>query len=146
MSYLNPFSDNFILKIFFEWITDLLETIFVPDVEQIRSDFNTMLNTTREKLGLNDDTFNSFTGDWNEKPVEDVSSDYNIYGVGTLKLKFLDVSYLTRGIEYFRPAIKGLIVFLLLLYNYRMVLSFIGQDPGVYAMARDKANESRKEK
>lgn len=123
-----------------------MKEIFVPDVEQIKNDFNTMLTTTKAKIGISEDTFNAFTGDWNEKPVEDVSSDYYILGVGNLKLKFLDVSYLVQGVDYFRPFIRGLLVFLLLLYNYRMFLSFIGQDPCVYAMARDKANESGKEK
>ena len=65
------------------------------------------------------------------KPVTDIEGDYNIPGVGNMKLKFFDTKYLVQGVEYFRPFIRGFIVLLMAFYNIKMLLSFIRQDAGV---------------
>ena len=147
-NWLNPFSDDFILKIFFEWITDLLKEIFVPDTEQIKSNFNDMLESVSNSFGISFDSLEEFTDTWQEKPTDDIESDYNIHGVGTLKLKFLDTTYLVQGVNKFRPIIRGFVVLLLILYNYYQVLTFIGQDPRIAHNAEQAAEKhlSRKEK
>lgn len=68
-----------------------------------------------------------------EEPVEDIYGNYYVSGVGTLKLKFFDSTFIHQGVSYFRPFIRGFLVLLMALYNIRMVLSFIRQDAGVVA-------------
>lgn len=65
------------------------------------------------------------------KPIEDIYHDYEIYGVGTFRLKFLDTKYLVQGVDYFRPFIRGFFVLLTGLYHVKMTLSFIRQDAGI---------------
>lgn len=50
-----------------------------------------------------------------------------------MTIPILNSSYLLDGVAYFRPYIRAFIVFLLVLYNIRMFLSFIGHDAGVLA-------------
>lgn len=121
-----------------------IKNIFIPDMQEIKDAFDEMILKAKTNLGINTSDFDGFSNNWNEKPVTDISSNYNISGVGTLNLKFLDSSYLVQGVEYFRPVIKGFIVFLLFFFNYRQLLSFIGQDPGTYAHAQENAERSSK--
>lgn len=146
LSYLNPFSDKFILKILFDWISDLLHKIFVPDTEKLKSQFDLMLEHISSKLGLSFDTLNELKNSLTELPASDIEENYNIYGVGTLKLKFLDTTYLAQGVERFRPVIRGFVVLLLVLYNYYQVLSFLGQDPRIASHDINSAQEHMKGK
>lgn len=142
------------LKGFFEDVVDAIDSlpttifegikgIFVPDAVQLQEGFNDFLNHLKSKFNFNTDFFESaLTGDG--KPVADVESDYNIPGVGTMKLKFFDASYLVQGVEYFRPFIRGFLVLLMGLYHIKQILGFIGQDGGVNAgHAEEKAREVR---
>ena len=52
LSYLNPFSENFILKILFDWISDLLKEIFVPDTALINQQFNNTISNLKGRLGI----------------------------------------------------------------------------------------------
>lgn len=65
-----------------------------------------------------------------EKPVEDVTGKYELYGVGTFNLKFMDSAYLKQGVAYFRPVIRGFLVLLMLLYNVRQLIGFFGYNSG----------------
>ena len=67
------------------------------------------------------------------EPITDTSGDYYIHGVGTFKFKFLDAKWIVQGVDYFRPVIRGFWVLLLLFFNFKQLLSFIGQDPGMYS-------------
>lgn len=90
-----------------------------------------MLTSISDSFGISFDTLEDLKGNWEETPASNIEENYTISGVGTLKLKFFDTSYLIQGIEYFRPLIRGFTVFLLLLYNYYQILTFIGQDPRI---------------
>lgn len=107
-----------------------------------------MLSSISDSFGISFESINEFTNSWTEKPVENVNADYNIYGVGTLNLKFFDATYLIQGVNRFRPVIRGFVVLLLLFYNYYQVLSFIGQDPRIAHSAEKtaEAHLARKEK
>lgn len=92
---------------------------------------------------MNTDVLSNFVDNLNEKDIADISSNYDIPGVGSFKFTFFDASYLKDGIEFFRPIIRGFITLLLLFYNYRQVLSFIGQDPTIAHNAMENYNEHK---
>lgn len=149
-------------KELWQWLEDIVTTIgylpvvidngirmiFVPDTENLKLQFDQMLDSISSSFGISFESINDFKNNWSEKPVSDISSDYTLFGVGTLKLKFLDTSYLINGIERFRPVIRGFVVFLLILYNYYQMLTFIGQDPKIMATAEKEYHSflNRKEK
>lgn len=100
-----------------------------------------MIMTVENKIGFSTDVLEDFANGIEEKPVEDIKADYAISGVGTFKLTFFKSQFLRDGVEFFRPVIRGFITLLLLFYNYKMILTFIGQDPGMYARAKEGAEE-----
>lgn len=101
-----------------------------------------MVERIERSMGLETDSLEWFKDSIEEQPIEDIDGEYYISGVGTFNLKFFDTGFLKQGIEYFRPLIRGFVVFLLVLYNYRNVLSFIGQDPTIAHNAYEKAKEA----
>lgn len=125
-------------------IIDGIKFIFIPDFEQIKEDFQYMVDSIAQSFGIPLNGLEEFKNGWSDTALSNVEKDYNISGVGTLKLKFFDASYLLQGIEYFKPLIRGFIVFLLLLYNYHQILSFIGQDPRIMANAKADADAHKK--
>lgn len=111
-------------------ILDGIKAIFIPDTEVIRTNFDNMVATIKSKLGFD-------TGDLyaleniGAEAITDTTGSYTISGVGTFNLTFLDTSFLKQGIEFFRPLLRGFIVLMLLLYNYKQILTLIGQDPNI---------------
>ncbi len=78
-----------------------------------------------------------------EQPVEDVTMDYNIPGVGNFNLTVFDKKYFVDGVEFFRPFIRGFLVVLMCLYNIRQLIGFFGYDAGVVAGRSDGISESK---
>lgn len=110
-------------------ILDGLEAIFVPDYEEINNEFTDFTSDMEDKFGFETDFFNQvLTG---EAPVTDIEGDYNIPGVGNMNLTFFDSSFFVKGVEFFRPFIRGFLVLLLAFFNIKMILGFIRQDAGV---------------
>ena len=97
------------------------------------------------KFKFNIDT-GAFEGLFNgSKAVEDVDGNYNISGVGSFNLTFLDTEFLRDGVEYFRPFIRGFLVLMMLLYHVKQVIGFFGYDSGVVT-GRTEHIKSAKEK
>lgn len=110
-------------------ILDGIKGIFIPDTGYIQERFDSFLADTKMRFGINTDVFRDiFQG---EQPVEDVKGDYQISGVGTFNLTFLDTSFFREGITYFRPLVRGFLVLLMVLYNIRQAIGFFGYDAGV---------------
>ena len=126
--YLNPFSDNFILKIFFEWIKELLEEIFIPDTEAINTQFNNTISNLKGRLGITMYNLDNLF-DKSAKPA-DVVANYTIHGLGTMSLPFANYKFLADGVNFFRPFIRGLIVLLLFIFNVRQLMSLFGLSTG----------------
>ena len=138
-------SDNF--QYFIEWldglvtylldlptlIVDGIKDIFIPDTEEINSTFNAAINSIQSKFGFQEFNFNAITS--NSAQPTDIQESYYIYGLGNMNLTFFDTKYLIKGVEFFRPFIRGFIVLLLVFYNIRQYLSFIGHDLGAVAYA-----------
>lgn len=110
-------------------ILDKIKEIFIPDVESINESFNGFLDDLKMKFNYDTSAFESLFNA--SSPVEDKKENYNIYGLGSFNLTFFDSDPLKKGVEFFRPIIRGFLVLLMLFYNVKMMLSFIRQDSGV---------------
>ena len=110
-------------------ILDGIRDIFIPDSDEIQAKFFNFIENLKVKFNFDTDFF---TGLFNtETPVEDITTQYHIHGVGNFNLKLLDTKYFVQGVEFFRPFIRGVLVLFMGFYNVRMGLSFIRQDAGV---------------
>lgn len=134
------------IKDVWQAVTDLpslilegIKAVFIPDTEELKADVLGLVDSVSHTFNLGIDSKDWLVDSFSEQAVSDVESDYKIHGVGTFHLTFLDVTYLKRGVEYFRPIIRGFIVLLLMFFNYKQVLTFIGQDPAMYNTARNNA-------
>lgn len=121
-----------------------IKEIFVPDEQEIKDAFNGTIEDIERSLGVQLNSIEFLEG-VTERPVQDIESDYSLHGVGTFHLKFFDTKFLTQGVDFFRPLIRGFIVLLLLFYNYRQLLTFLGQDPAIAHNAMNNAEKSIKE-
>ncbi len=98
-----------------------------------------MTVSVQNKLGFNVDALAFLKDSITESEVEDVVANYNFFGIGNLNLKFLDTSVLVQAVEYFRPILRGFTALMLMLYNFRQTLSFIGQEGAVSAGLANKS-------
>lgn len=119
-----------------------LEAIFVPDTGYIQTKFDEFLTILKNKFGFDTSVFESlFNG---VTPVEDVYMDYSIMGLGNFRLKVLDASFLTQGVYYFRPFIRGFLVLLMFLFHVKQLISFFGYDAGVITGRSEAIAEAKK--
>ena len=121
-----------------EYLLQILHEIFVPDTDVINQQFNTTMENLKEKIGVTifdlDNLFSS-----SGSPA-DINSNYNIAGVGTMNLKFVNYKYLVDGVNFFRPFIRGFIVLLLFFFNIRQLLSMFGLSSGEIESAAKGGN------
>lgn len=110
-------------------ILDGIKAIFIPDEGYIQESFDSFLEEMKMKFNLDTSAFeNLFQG---EAPVSDVNVDYRIPGVGQFNLKVFESSYLSQGVGYFRPIIRGFLVLMMLLFHVKQLIGFFGYDAGV---------------
>lgn len=110
-------------------ILDGIKDIFIPDTAEIDAKIDATVDNISSQLGVQFNTLDRLFE--REVAPEDVTGDYNIPGVGTLKLKFFDSEFLIKGVALMRPYIRGFLVLLLILFVWRQVLTLIGQDPSI---------------
>lgn len=123
-------------------IAELFVDILVPDTEYISNKFNEFVEMLQFKFGFDTSVFaNLFTS---ESPVEDVYVNYSIPGIGQFNLKVLDASFLTQGVSYFRPIIRGFLVLLMFLFHVKQLISFFGYDAGVITGRSEHIAEAKK--
>lgn len=122
-----------------------IKGIFIPDTDELKNDVNGLLEQLNHTFNLGIDSQNWLVDSFTEEAIPNEEATYNIPGLGEIKLTFFDASYLKRGIEYFRPIIRGFIVLLLVFFNYKQVLTLIGQDPGMYHSAKIKSEGGKGE-
>ena len=121
----------------------LIKDIFVPDTDELDYKIDAMVENISSQLGVQFNTLDRLFS--RERAPEDVEENYNLSGVGTLKLKFFDSEYLIQGVAYMRPYIRGFIVLLLVLFVWRQIMSLIGQNPEVAHNAQQNYEKWRGE-
>ena len=107
-------------------ILDGIKEIFIPDIEEIESIFNTTVSSIKSKFGFQEFHLDTLFGSSSEP--QNITSSYNIAGVGSFNLTFFNTEYMIKGVNYFRPFIRGFMVLLICFYNVKNFLSFIGHD------------------
>lgn len=108
-----------------ELILDGLKKIFIPDTEVIETKFLGFVEDFGTIFGANFDAFDSLFNV--EKPLEDVTADITIPGVGSFNLKILDKEWVHKGVAYFRPVIRGWLTLLLIIFYWNNSLGLIRQ-------------------
>lgn len=123
-------------------ILDGIKSIFVPDAEYINTAFNSFTDEMALKFSFDTDFFESLFQA--ETPVEDITTDYNIPGVGNFNIKVFDTNFFVEGVKYFRPFIRGFLVLLMLLYHIKQLIGFFGYNAGVVAGRSEGIVEAKK--
>lgn len=106
-----------------EQIFSFIKRIFIPDSDKIQESIDLLSNKFKDKFGLNSYDLSGILG--TESEISNHSGTINICGY-EISATFLDVSYLIKGVNTFRPYIRGFVVLLLILYNINQLLGFIG--------------------
>lgn len=65
----------------------------------------------------------------NSSAPSNINSTFN-FGLFSYTGTFVDFSFLVKGVEFFRPYIRGFIVLLLFFFNVRMAMSIFGLSSG----------------
>ena len=122
-------------------ILEGIKDIFVPDTVVIEQEFNTLLDNLQAKMGItNYDLDNLFSG---SAAPTNINGTFN-FGLFQFTGTFVDFSFLIKGVEHFRPFIRGFIVLLLLFFNMRMALNIFGLSSGEIQAAADANNKKEK--
>lgn len=103
-------------------ILDGIKSIFLPDPEGLNGEFMVLLDEINEKYLFDFDLDSLFSS---AKEPDDITA---VYSVGPLSwdLTFVSWYYMKKGVEFFRPYIRGFIVLMLIFYNLRQFMSIFG--------------------
>lgn len=106
-----------------------LKSLILPDKEyfsnkklQIENSFSSLLGFDVSSVS---EMFNSSNVVSTDLSAEEVN--YNIHGIGAVKVKGFDNSFLIGGINKFKPFIRGFVVLMLVFFNFNNLLNLIGQ-------------------
>lgn len=106
-------------------ILDGLKWLFVPDTDHINNSIDSLVISFKNAFGVDSFDISGVFGTeaeiGNQKGTIQVGS---ITFTGTV----FDSSFLLKAVNTFRPAIRGFIIFLLVLYNINQFMRFIGQE------------------
>ena len=108
-----------------ENILNGIKYIFIPDTEHINGSIDILVNNFKNSFGVNSYDISNIFG--TEAEITDQEGTIQIGGY-TFTGTVFDSSFLLQAVNTFRPAIRGFIIFLLVLYNINQFLRFIGQE------------------
>lgn len=130
-------------------LLDGVKAIFIPDMEEMKQEFSSFVDKVNpDTMDNSADSLGGILDSPSREPG-DIKGDINLGNsvMGSLKFNGIvlaDMKWLKDGVEFFRPVINGFILWLLGMFYYRELLSFIGQAPNM-AQARATAGEHREE-
>ena len=116
-------------KAIIDGLLDGIKKIFVPDMDEINNDIAEMKQAFESKFGVSTDIGSIFG---KSESISDIQQD---------GITYVSMKYVRKAVDYFRPYIRGFIVFMMIIYNLNQILCLIGQAPitlGAYL----KANSS----
>lgn len=116
------------LKGFFDSLLSGIKGIFVPDTDEMKNQFNDFVGSVSpSSLAQSDaDSLGGILDVDSSEPV-DITSDISIGKIHFSDMKFLDLKYFKQGVDFFRPIINAFLSWLLGMFYYNQLLSFIGQ-------------------
>lgn len=103
-------------------ILDGVKSIFIPDPEHLEGEFMGLLEELNDVYSFDFDLDSLFSAG---KEPEDIYGYYPVSGK-SLPVLFVSWHYLKKGVEYFRPYIRGFIVLMLIFYNLRQFMAIFG--------------------
>lgn len=106
-------------------ILDGLKWLFVPDTEHINNSIDSLVISFKNAFGVDSFDISGVFG--TESEIGNQSGTIQVGSI-TFTGTVFDSSFLLKAVNSFRPAIRGFIVFLLVLYNINQFLRFIGQE------------------
>lgn len=117
-------------------ILDGIKELFIPDNETISETVTEFTEYLQDAFGWDTTFFTALfatnTFETDKSPFDNVVvPSYEVHGVGYFVLQVVDYKFLIQGVNMLRPYIKGVVALFLMLYNIKMILSFIRQDAGV---------------
>ncbi|MBD9048636.1 MAG: hypothetical protein EGR46_06825 [Ruminococcus sp.] len=106
-------------------ILDGLKWLFVPDTEHINNSIDSLVISFKNAFGVDSFDISGVFG-----TEAEIGNQQGTIQVGSITFTgtVFDSSFLLKAVNSFRPAIRGFIVFLLVLYNINQFLRFIGQE------------------
>lgn len=128
---LNPFSENFFLKVLFEWIGnffsalwDLFIGLFVPEEDYFTNKINDMKYKISQKIPCQDyvDMFETVK---QVNSGEDISIDLNGYKIGNMNFnakKFVDFSWIIKYKNTWYAWVRGFLFIFLIIYNINQII------------------------
>ena len=124
-----------------------IKAIFIPDMDEMAVEFESFVNRLSPNTYADADTLGGIGGASSKEPVNaiaNISLGNSVISGLNFRTTLVDYGWLKTGVEYFRPVINGLLAWLLGMFYYRELLSFIGQAPNM-AQARATAGEHKAE-
>lgn len=103
-------------------ILDGVKSIFIPDPDHLEGEFMGLLEELNDVYSFDFDLDSLFSAG---KEPEDIYDYYPVAGK-SLPVLFVSWHYLKKGVEYFRPYIRGFIVLMLIFYNLRQFMAIFG--------------------
>lgn len=131
IDYLNPFSENFILKKLFEWIGnfftdlwDLFVGLFVPEENYFTDKINNMKYKISQKIPYQDyiDMFETVK---QVQSGEDITIDLNGYKIGNTNInakKFIDFSWVSKYKNTWYSWVRAFVFVFLIIYNINQII------------------------
>lgn len=118
LSYLNPFSENFFAYKLIELLGNLLEWLFVPSDNYFNSKFDNLKTSFGNRISYQS-YIDIFENTKNIVADEQISVDINNYSVGNLnisKAKFIDFSIFDKYKSTYYSWVRGFTFVFLVLY------------------------------
>lgn len=106
-------------------ILDGLKWLFVPDTEHINNSIDSLVISFKNAFGVDSFDISGVFG-----TEAEIGNQQGTIQVGSITFTGIvfDSSFLLKAVNTFRPAIRGFIIFLLVLYNINQFMRFIGQE------------------
>lgn len=128
INYLNPFSDVFFGKTLVELLGNLLQWLFVPSDDYFSNIQETLLSDLETKLPYQDyiDMFGIILDVSVDGQMEDIS--INNYKVGSLNVNvdnFIDFSFITQYRETWYAWVRGFVFIFLIIYHINQINKFL---------------------
>lgn len=116
LGYLNPASDDFVLK-----------KAFIPEEDPLEEYMDTLKNTVSEKLGFT--SWVDLVG--NLQGIQGSSESYNdtisVYGIGLVNADFVDLSFYDANKNMVYTVIRGVLAILLVIYNINQIYKLLNR-------------------
>ena len=128
LSYINPFSENFLGYKLIELLGDLLKWLFIPSDDYFNNIKETLLSDLKSKLPYEDyiNMFGTILDLSTDGQMEDIA--INNYQVGDTSVSvpnFIDFSFITKYKDTWYMLVRGFVFIFLIIYHVNQLNKFL---------------------